>query len=147
MYALFADQYIIQVNHLAFHYAINSCYVHVMRLMLRKSIAEGLRKMYKIYRLKQWFHTQNLVHQLSLRYQWHHGYNLLAQMDSIHREPDMTPMDKEDIAAQSWLIMEKEFYRGAWMCGSPWSKPTQSTTPSQRFPKWFWTIHDWVIHN
>jgi len=107
----FTDKYIYGVNQLAYHYAINSSYVHVMRLMLRRSVAEGMKKVYKVYRLKQWFHTQNIVHQVALRHRWGQGQRLITQMDSIHIQPDLGHVMKEDIAAQSWLIMEKEFYR------------------------------------
>jgi hypothetical protein len=95
----------------AFYCAINGSYLQVMHLMLRKSVAQGIKKMLKIYRLHKWFAVQNIVQKVARYYQWQHGMNILASMDEFYRFPDMGRLSKEDIAAQSWAVLDCEFHR------------------------------------
>lgn len=98
-------------SRLAFYSAIDGNYIQVMHVMLRKSVAEGVKKMLKVYRLHKWFAVQNLVQKVARHYQLGQGINILDSMDEFRRFPDMGRLSKEDVAAQSWAVLDCEFNR------------------------------------
>jgi len=91
--------------------ALTGNFCRVMTLMLRQSIAQGVKRMLKIYRLRKWFSAQTVIHNMSLRLRWNGGMRLLANMDLAYSMPHIGDVMVEDTAAPSWIIREAEFYR------------------------------------
>ncbi|KAH3832516.1 uncharacterized protein LOC127880278 [Dreissena polymorpha] len=105
------SDYMRSLSQQTFSSAMRGNFGHVMVLMLRQSVAEGTQKMFKIYRLRKWFSVQTVVHKLSLRFHWGQAMRLLTEMDGLYSLPSTGIIDKEDVAAQPWVVMTTEFHR------------------------------------
>ena len=75
--------------------------------MLRKSVAEGVKRMFKQYRLQKWFQIQMIIHEMRMEYDLDSEL-LLTGMGNF---PALTDQNREDPSANSWSVMNCEFGR------------------------------------
>ena len=75
--------------------------------MLRKSVAEGVKRMYKHYRLQKWFQVQMLIHEMVISYDID-GEMFLSSFDHY---PVLNQPSHEDSTANSWVVMQCEYAR------------------------------------
>ena len=96
-----------EITQKALQHAIQGQTDKVLYLMLRKSVAEGVKRMFKQYRLLKWFQIQMIIHEM------HMAYDLDSEtvFTSLGNFPALNDQTREDTTANSWSVMNCEFGR------------------------------------
>ena len=104
---IISEKYVTELTQQALSKAIRGQTDQVLHMMLRKSVAEGVKRMYKHYRLMKWFQVQMIIHQLAT------SYDVDADMflSSLDHYPVLNRPSHEDTTANSWVVMQCEFKR------------------------------------